>query len=102
MARQWNIVVIGAGAGGLNAAGRIKRLAPSARVTVIDPAEFHYYQPLWTFVGGGVYPREHSQRRMADVIPPGWNGCKRPWPSSSQRRRPSEPRAVRSLATMRW
>ena len=71
MARQWNIVVIGAGAGGLNAAGRIKRLAPSARVTVVDPAEFHYYQPLWTFVGGGVYPREHSQRRMADVIPPG-------------------------------
>ena len=71
MGKQWNIVVIGAGAGGLNAAGRIKRLEPDARVTVFDPAEFHYYQPLWTFVGGGVYPREHSRRPMAEVIPRG-------------------------------
>ena len=23
-------------------------------VAVIDPAEVHYYQPLWTLVGGGL------------------------------------------------
>lgn len=30
----------------------------------------HYYQPMWTFVGGGVKTLEDSRRNMSDVIPP--------------------------------
>ncbi len=71
MANAQRIVVIGAGAAGLNAAGRLRRLAPSLDIVVVDPADYHYYQPLWTFVGGGVYPRERSQRPMAEVMPSG-------------------------------
>ena len=63
-------VIVGAGPGGLGIAARLVS-AGASNVTVIDPAEFHYYQPLWTFVGGGVFPREQSQRPMREVIPAG-------------------------------
>lgn len=71
MSTMKKVLVVGAGAAGLNVAGRLRRLSPGLEVTVLDPAEFHYYQPLWTFVGAGVYPREHSQRPMRELIPAG-------------------------------
>ena len=71
MSTMKKILVVGAGAAGLNVAGRLRRLSPGLEVTLLDPAEFHYYQPLWTFVGAGVFPREHSQRPMRDLIPAG-------------------------------
>ncbi len=71
MRSQQRIVVIGGGAAGLNVAGRLRRLAPALSVTLVEPADYHYYQPLWTLVGGGVYPRERSQRLMQEVVPPG-------------------------------
>lgn len=30
----------------------------------------HYYQPLWTLVGGGLKTLEDSQQTMSSVIPP--------------------------------
>ncbi|MBM4228615.1 MAG: NAD(P)/FAD-dependent oxidoreductase [Gammaproteobacteria bacterium] len=71
MSTMKKILVVGAGAAGLNVAGRLRRLSPGLEITLLDPAEFHYYQPLWTFVGAGVFPREHSQRPMRDLIPAG-------------------------------
>ena len=38
-------------------------------VAVIEPADTHYYQPLWTLVGGGVVPKESTGRPMKSVIP---------------------------------
>ena len=67
---QQRIVVIGAGAGGLGVASRLAH-AGAGRITLVDPAEVHYYQPLWTFVGGGVFPREQSMRPMRELVPPG-------------------------------
>ena len=55
------IVVVGAGAGGLGVAARLAR-AGGNEVIVVDPAEHHFYQPLWTLVGGGVFPKESSRR----------------------------------------
>jgi sulfide:quinone oxidoreductase len=65
------IVVVGAGAGGLHVAARLRRMAPRLDVVIVDPASIHFYQPLWTLVGGGVFPRERSQREMRDLIPAG-------------------------------
>lgn len=65
------IIVVGGGAGGLNVAGRLRRVAPHLEITVVEPSSTHYYQPLWTFVGGGVFPRERSRREMRDLIPHG-------------------------------
>ncbi|MSR14201.1 MAG: NAD(P)/FAD-dependent oxidoreductase [Gammaproteobacteria bacterium] len=65
------VVVIGAGAGGLNVAARLRRVAPYLDVTIVEPSSVHYYQPLWTFVGGGVFPRESSQRALKELLPSG-------------------------------
>ncbi len=40
-------------------------------VAVIDPAATHYYQPLWTLVGGGCAPLEASAKPQKSVMPKG-------------------------------
>eukprot|EP00457_Paulinella_chromatophora_P006576 gb/GEZN01006595.1/.p1 GENE.gb/GEZN01006595.1/~~gb/GEZN01006595.1/.p1 ORF type:complete len:386 (-),score=76.31 gb/GEZN01006595.1/:133-1290(-) len=42
-----------------------------AEVTMVDPAPIHYYQPLWTLVGGGLSKFPDSARPMTSVIPKG-------------------------------
>lgn len=65
------IVIIGGGTAGLTVAARLLRRTRQLHVTVIEPAEQHYYQPYWTLVGGGIVPKEASVRPMADVMPRG-------------------------------
>ena len=40
--------------------------ADAPEVAVIEPSDLHYYQPLWTLVGAGVFPKEESARPMAE------------------------------------
>jgi sulfide:quinone oxidoreductase len=40
-------------------------------ITVIEPAETHYYQPGWTMVGGGIFPAAVTARPTDSVIPRG-------------------------------
>jgi NADPH-dependent 2,4-dienoyl-CoA reductase/sulfur reductase-like enzyme len=37
----------------------------------VQPSRHHYYQPLWTLVGGGFKDIEESRRPMGDVLPAG-------------------------------
>lgn len=69
----YRIVIIGGGSAGISVAARLIRLAKELRgnVMIIDPATKHYYQPLWTLVGGGVVKKETTQRDQASVIPEG-------------------------------
>ena len=62
-------VIIGGGSAGISVAARLIS-AGESDVAVIDPAQVHYYQPLWTLVGGGLAPagsprvqRPRSSRR---------------------------------------
>lgn len=71
MTDQKRIVIVGGGAAGITVAARLLRARPGADIQIIDPSTHHFYQPLWTLVGGGVFPREDSRRLEADVIPPG-------------------------------
>ncbi len=64
------IVIIGGGSAGISVAARLLNSGESD-VAVIDPAEVHYYQPLWTLVGGGLAPAGASARAQAAVMPPG-------------------------------
>jgi len=64
-----NIVVIGGGNGGISVAARLCRALRSPDVAIIEPSDKHYYQPLWTLVGGGVFPKERSEHSEASVIP---------------------------------
>jgi sulfide:quinone oxidoreductase len=63
------IVVIGGGNAGISVAARLGRSGAADDVAIIEPSDRHYYQPLWTLVGGGVFPKERSVRSEASVIP---------------------------------
>ncbi len=41
------------------------------RISLIEPADTHYYQPGWTLVGGGAYAQGDTARPMAGLVPPG-------------------------------
>jgi sulfide:quinone oxidoreductase len=64
------IVIVGGGSAGVTVAARLRRKGQTG-VAVIDPAATHYYQPLWTLVGGGCAPVESSARPQASVMPKG-------------------------------
>ena len=64
------IVVVGGGTAGITVAARLRRKGQTD-VVVIDPAVTHYYQPLWTLVGGGRAPIEITARPEASVMPKG-------------------------------
>ncbi|GAM27718.1 hypothetical protein SAMD00019534_108940 [Acytostelium subglobosum LB1] len=66
------IVIVGGGTGGLSTASMLQRKFESAGdITIVEPSDKHYYQPLWTLVGGGIFPKEKSVRNEADFIPKG-------------------------------
>lgn len=65
------VVVIGAGNGGVSVAARLRRKLKGLDVAVLDPSKKHYYQPLWTLVGGGVFDKRVTEREQAAVIPKG-------------------------------
>ncbi len=65
------VVVVGGGNGGISVAARILRAAKGTDVAIIEPSRVHYYQPLWTLVGGGDARKERTRHSEASVIPKG-------------------------------
>ena len=76
MSRHYNVVVIGAGTGGIMTAAQIKNQKRDASIAIVDPAETHYYQPAWTLVGAGAYDYNKTGRPMSSVIPKGCDWVK--------------------------
>jgi len=68
--QRHQIVIIGGGTGGITVAARLKK-AGMGDIALIEPADTHYYQPLWTLVGGGRAKASDSARPMSSVIPKG-------------------------------
>lgn len=73
MKTSFKVVIVGGGAAGISVAARLLRQSKAllGEVAIIDPAEKHYYQPLWTLVGGGDSKKEDSEREMKNLIPEG-------------------------------
>ncbi len=65
------VLIIGGGTAGLTIAAMLRNQPNAPQVTIIEPSEKHYYQPIWTLVGGGVFPKDVSERDQADFIPDG-------------------------------
>ena len=71
MSQHHSILVVGGGTGGLSVAARLRNQENPPEVTILEPSEKHYYQPLWTLVGGGVFDRAITEREEKDYIPEG-------------------------------
>lgn len=65
------IVIVGGGTGGITVAARLARALQAPDIAIIEPSDKHYYQPLWTLVGGGEATKETTVRAEADYIPAG-------------------------------
>lgn len=68
---HFEVVIVGAGAGGISVAASLKARKPGLKVAVIDPADIHYYQPGWTMVGAGVFDPQQTAKTMGSLIPQG-------------------------------
>lgn len=71
MQKSFKIVIIGAGAGGISLAAKLSRNLPPESIAIIDPAEHHYYQPLWSIVGAGLAEMKDTKKMTKDLIPLG-------------------------------
>jgi sulfide:quinone oxidoreductase len=71
MSNHHQVLIVGGGAAGLSVAARLRELDEPLEVGIIEPSEDHYYQPIWTLVGGGVFDKEISRRDEAEFIPDG-------------------------------
>ena len=71
MDSSFDIVIVGAGAGGLAATSSLRKRNKNIRIAVVDPSETHDYQPGWTMVGGGIFDQQSTRRSMHSLIPSG-------------------------------
>jgi sulfide:quinone oxidoreductase len=65
------IVIVGGGTAGVSVAARLAPHLPAGSIALLEPSATHYYQPIWTLVGAGVFPKEISERPEADYVPDG-------------------------------
>lgn len=70
MKRKYQVVILGGGSGGISTASRLAKKGVKD-ILIIDHADFHAYQPAWPLVGSGDENKEHTRRKMEDVIPKG-------------------------------
>ena len=71
MTDHHRVLILGGGTAGITVAARLRRADARLDIGIVEPSESHFYQPLWTLVGAGVFPPEASRRREADFIPAG-------------------------------
>lgn len=71
LASHCPVLIVGAGAAGIALAASLLRRDGLLRITLVDPADTHYYQPGFTLIGAGEFSSEEVQRPTRTLIPPG-------------------------------
>lgn len=71
MSAHHQVVIVGGGNAGISVASQLLRKNKKLDIAIIDPAEYHYYQPAWTLVGGGAFDILKTRRTEAEVMPKG-------------------------------
>lgn len=67
---KFRILIVGGGTAGITVAARLLRKGHSD-IAVIEPSDAHYYQAMWTLVGGGQARAGQTVRPESDVMPKG-------------------------------
>ena len=70
-----HVLIIGGGTGGIMTAAQLLK-KKDIEVSLMEPAQYHYYQPAWTLVGANAYDYEKTKRTMESVMPAGVNWIK--------------------------
>lgn len=73
MSSKTKILIIGGGTGGIMKAVQLLKTRKPMEVSIIEPADYHWYQPAWTLVGAGTYKMEKTKKWLAEVMPKGVN-----------------------------
>lgn len=63
-----HVLIVGGGTAGITVAARLLRKG-YRDVAVIEPSDKHYYQPMWTLVGGGQATAASTERPESSVMP---------------------------------
>lgn len=71
MKTHHEILIIGGGTAGITVAARLARKIPAGDIAIVEPSDKHYYQPMWTLIGGGIFNKKRSERGEAALIPKG-------------------------------
>ncbi len=71
MKTHFQILIIGGGNAGISAASQLLIKNKQLDIAILDPNEFHYYQPAWTLVGGGEFDIASTKRPQSKFIPRG-------------------------------
>ncbi|KAJ9477533.1 54S ribosomal protein L20, mitochondrial [Pseudozyma hubeiensis] len=64
------VVVIGGGSAGMAVSHQLVRSGAFDQddIAVVDPSEWHHYQPGWTLVGGGLKDKRDLRRPLASLL----------------------------------
>lgn len=62
-------MIIGGGTGGCSIAAKLSRQFDKNDCIVLEPSDEHYYQPMFTMIGGGMKTLADSVRSMKSVLP---------------------------------
>ncbi|XP_023018197.2 sulfide quinone oxidoreductase [Leptinotarsa decemlineata] len=63
------LLIVGGGTGGCAVAAKFAKSLNKKNLVILEPSEHHYYQPLFTLIGGGVGSVETARRNEKDVLP---------------------------------
>lgn len=66
--KKYKLLIVGGGTGGSSIASSFAKYLKND-IAVIEPNDIHYYQSLFTLIGGGLKQFQESQRLTADVLP---------------------------------
>lgn len=68
---KYRVLILGGGAGGVSVAARLARTVSPKDIAIVDPAQSHYYQPMWTLAGSGLADKSTTEKRLGGLIPKG-------------------------------
>jgi NADPH-dependent 2,4-dienoyl-CoA reductase/sulfur reductase-like enzyme len=66
--KKCKLLIVGGGAGGSAEAAKFSSALGRNKVIVLEPSDKHYYQPMFTMIGGGMKELSDSWRPMKNCI----------------------------------